>query len=106
MKTLEMKLIRLALIVPGLALQPALAEQPVIPLTREWKFELGSKDAGKSAEWFRKDLGGSILLPGTITTNKLGHPITSIRQQIWGGDFTDQPVWHPMLRYDYRGNAW
>ena len=90
----------------GLSLMPSAAQDSPISLAREWKFELDSKDAGTTAEWFRKDLGGSIQLPGTITTNKLGNPITTIRQQIWGGDFTDKPVWHPMLRYDYRGNAW
>lgn len=83
-----------------------MAEQPVISLAREWRFEMDPKDTGIREEWFSKDLGGSIRLPGTITTNKLGNPATGIRQQIWGGDFTDKPVWHPMLRYDYRGNAW
>ena len=89
-----------------LTLLTSVAAEPAIPLAREWKFELDPKDNGTSGQWFNKDLGGSIQLPGTITTNKLGNPITAIRQQIWGGDFTDKPVWHPMLRYDYRGNAW
>jgi hypothetical protein len=85
---------------------PSGAEEKPISLAREWKFELDPKDAGAGEGWFGKDLGGSIQLPGSITTNKLGNPISNIRQQIWGGDFTDKPVWHPMLRYDYRGNAW
>lgn len=85
---------------------PTAAAEPVISLAREWKFELDPKNAGVGEGWFGKDLGGSIQFPGTITTNRLGNPMTGIRQQIWGGDFTDKPVWHPMLRYDYRGNAW
>jgi hypothetical protein len=89
-----------------LSLRPLLAAEDVLELTGEWRFELDPKDAGAAEGWFRRDLGGSITLPGTITTNNLGDPISSIRQQIWGGDFTDKPVWHPMLRYDYRGNAW
>jgi len=89
-----------------LALLPLPAEDAAISLAREWKFEMDPQDSGVGAEWFRKDLGGSIQLPGSITTNQLGNPITGIRQQIWGGDFTDKPVWHPMLRHDYRGNAW
>ncbi|MBN8459351.1 MAG: discoidin domain-containing protein [Verrucomicrobia bacterium] len=95
----------LAVLVAGI-LRPAIAAEPTIPLSREWKFELDANNAGAGEGWFRRDLAGSIRLPGTITTNKLGNPITTIRQQIWGGDFTDKPVWHPMLRYDYRGNAW
>ncbi|MCU0796552.1 MAG: discoidin domain-containing protein [Akkermansiaceae bacterium] len=82
------------------------AGETSVSLAGEWKFELDRKDSGVGEGWFNKDLGGSIQLPGTITTNKLGDPITAIRQQIWGGDFTDQPLWHPMLRYDFRGNAW
>jgi hypothetical protein len=101
-----MKLFRFALVVFSLSTLSSMADEPVISLAREWKFELDPKDEGARAEWFRKDLAGSIRLPGTITGNQLGQPITRIRQQIWGGSFTDQPVWHPMLRYDYRGNAW
>lgn len=82
------------------------AEPSVIPLDGKWRFETDPNNSGVQSKWFEKDVSGSIQLPGTITTNQLGNPITSIRQQIWGGDFTDQPVWHPMLRYDYRGNAW
>ncbi len=98
--------VKLLILGTCLSLPPSMAGEQAIPLAREWKFEMDAKDAGKSEAWFRKDLNGSIQLPGSITTNKLGNPITSIRQQIWGGDFTDKPVWHPMLRHDYRGNAW
>lgn len=90
----------------GLSLSLSSAQEAVIPLAREWKFELDSNNAGTREEWFRKDLADSIQLPGTITTNKLGNPMTTIRQQMWGGAIIDKPVWHPMLRYDYRGNAW
>lgn len=106
MKTLKMKLIRLTILAACLPWLNSAAGQPAISLAREWKFELDPKDEGTGEGWFRKDFGGAIQLPGTITTNQLGNPITSIRQQIWGGDFTDKPVWHPMLRHDYRGNAW
>ena len=95
----------LAIPVSALCLPNAGAEQ-TISLAGEWKFALDVKDAGAGEGWFGKDLAGSIRLPGTITTNKLGNSIKTIRQQIWGGDFTDKPVWHPMFRYDYRGNAW
>lgn len=78
----------------------------MIALDGKWRFETDPNNSGVPSKWFERELNGSIQLPGTITTNKLGTPISGIRQQIWGGDFTDQPVWHPMLRHDYRGNAW
>lgn len=106
MKLLTMKCSLLISLAFGLSLAMTVASELAIPLAREWKFELDPQNAGVGEGWFKKELAGSIRLPGTISTNKLGNPITSIRQQIWGGDFTDKPVWHPMLRYDYRGNAW
>ena len=81
-------------------------EASSLDLAGIWKFELDRKDAGASEGWFKRDLTGSIKLPGTISTNRLGDPIKAIRQQIWGGEYSDQPVWHPMIRSDYRGNAW
>jgi F5/8 type C domain/Glycosyl hydrolases family 2, sugar binding domain/Glycosyl hydrolases family 2, TIM barrel domain/Glycosyl hydrolases family 2 len=80
--------------------------EPVISLAGEWRLELDPNDEGSGKAWFSKDLGGSIRLPGSLATNQLGTPATGIRQQIWGGEFTDKPAWHPMLRHDYRGNAW
>lgn len=105
---LKHRLLRHGLMLAALILarSPAVANEPPLPLAGEWRFELDPGNVGVGDKWFGKDLAGSIRLPGTITTNKLGNPITAIRQQIWGGDFTDQPVWHPMLRHDYRGNAW
>ena len=82
------------------------AKENVIPLASEWRFELDRKDVGVAEGWFDKELSQTIRLPGTVSTRNLGDPITVIRQQIWGGKFTDQPLWHPMIRSDYRGNAW
>ena len=62
MKTSSMKSIRLALTAFGLSLLSTVADQPVISLAREWKFELDPKDAGTGEAWFRKDLGGAIQL--------------------------------------------
>ncbi|MFO1529621.1 MAG: hypothetical protein U1F77_07790 [Kiritimatiellia bacterium] len=66
----------------------------------------GPEDAGVAEGWYDKELSKTIRLPGAISTRNLGDPITAIRQQIWGGDYTDQPLWHPMIRSDYAGNAW
>lgn len=43
-----------------------------------------------------------IRLPGTLSTAGQGEPMTRFRQQVWGGQFTDVPIWHPQLRYDTR----
>ena len=96
----------LALLAAGSALRPAIAGDDIISLAGEWRFALDRRDAGVAEAWFRKDLPGTIALPGTVSTRGLGDPITAIRQQIWGGEYTDQPLWHPMIRSDYRGNAW
>lgn len=82
------------------------AKENVIPLAGEWRFELDRKDVGIAERWFDKELSQTIRLPGTVSTSNLGDPLTGIRQQIWGGKFTDQPLWHPMIHSDYRGNAW
>lgn len=102
----SLKTSALAAIALGVSFIPASAQDTVITLAREWRFELDRKDAGLAGLWFNKDLSGAIKLPGTISTNQLGDPMTTIRQQIWGGEFTDKPVWHPMIRSDFRGNAW
>lgn len=64
------------------------------------------QDVGDAERWYDKALSGTIRLPGAVSTSNLGDPITGIRQQGKGGRFTDEPVWHPMIRSDYRGNAW
>ena len=81
-------------------------KENVIPLAGEWRFELDRKDVGVAEGWFDKELSRTIRLPGSVSTRNLGDPITGIRQQIWGGKFADQPLWHPMIRSDYRVNAW
>lgn len=82
------------------------AKENVISLAGGGRFELDRQDAGFAGRWFDKALSGTIGLPGTVSTRNLGDPTTGIRQQIWGGKFTDQPLGHPMIRSDYQGNAW
>ena len=77
-----------------------------LPLAGQWRFELDRKDAGRSDMWLKRALPGTIRLPGSMAENGLGDPIMKIRQQVWGGQWTAEPVWHPMLKTDYRGAAW
>jgi beta-galactosidase len=95
----------LLLVAAGGGVLPA-GELIPLSLAGHWRFEMDHKDTGVAEAWFNKNLSGTIQLPGTVSTRNLGDPITNTRQQIWGGKFTDQPVWHPMIRSDYRGNAW
>ena len=85
---------------------PLIVEEYTLPIDGAWRFAPDRRDAGVLEAWFLKVLPGTIALPGTVSTRGLGDPVTAIRQQIWGGEYTDQPLWHPMLRSDYRGNAW
>lgn len=90
----------------GASVMAAQVESSVISLARDWQFELDRGNVGVAESWFNKELPQTIRLPGTVATRNMGDPITGIRQQVWGGKWTDQPVWHPMIRSDYRGNAW
>ncbi len=83
---------------------PAFAQE--ISLAGKWRFEIDRKDAGMTEAWFKRELGGTITLPGSMAENGLGDPIREIRQQVWGGQWTNEPVWHPMVKTDYRGAAW
>jgi hypothetical protein len=51
-------------------------------------------------------LSGAIRLPGSMAENHQGNPIKEIRQSTWGDRWTNVPVWHPMIKMDYRGAAW
>ena len=88
------------------SLEVAHANDAPFSLAGSWRFEMDRNDAGKKEAWFNRELPGSIRLPGSMAENNLGNPITKIRQQIWGGRWTTDPVWHPMIKTDYRGAAW
>ena len=77
-----------------------------LSLAGKWRFEMDSKDVGKAEGFFKRELTGGIQLPGSMSENGIGNPITVIRQNTWGGSWTTNPVWHPMIKIDYRGAAW
>jgi hypothetical protein len=83
-----------------------LAADSVLRLAGDWQFEIDRQDAGAKESWFQRDLPGKIRLPGSMSENGLGDPMTKIRQNTWGDGWTDKPVWHPQLKIDYRGKAW
>ena len=75
-------------------------------LAGTWQFETDPQDQGKAQGWFNRPLTGTIRLPGSMAENNLGNPIKEIRQLTWGDSWTNVPVWHPMVKRDYRGAAW
>jgi hypothetical protein len=85
---------------------PSQDSPDIMPLAGEWRFAMDRQDAGDKDGWFRRDLEGRVRLPGSMAENGLGDPVTNVRQQVWGGQWTHEPVWHPMVRTDYRGAAW
>ncbi|MCX6917177.1 MAG: hypothetical protein NT167_29755 [Verrucomicrobia bacterium] len=77
----------------------------LVALGGEWRLELDRQDVGVKEKWFTRDLSQRIQLPGSMSGNGLGDPITGIVQHAWD-KVIDQPTWHPMLKHDYRGAAW
>jgi hypothetical protein len=84
----------------------AMTDAAILPLDGVWQCELDRQDAGKTGDWFNRPLTGRTQLPGSLSENGLGDPMTVVRQNTWGDKWTGKPVWHPMLRRDYRGAAW
>ena len=104
-----------------------LAGRPVraqheISLAGDWLFQIDSLDEGESASWFDHPLKGHLHLPGSLTTNGIGDPVTL--HTPWTGEFNDSsyflkpeyaqyrqpghikvPFWLQPVRY-YKGAAW
>src|SRR5882757_89815 len=104
-----------------LAGRPIKAQQE-IPLSGDWLFRIDSLDKGESASWFAHPLNGHLHLPGSLTTNGLGYPVTL--HTPWTGEINDSsyfikpeyaqyrqpghikiPFWLQPVRY-YKGAAW
>ncbi len=75
-------------------------------LEGEWMFQIDKTDSGEQEGWFNKDLDNNIVLPGCISGQRKFEHYQNIRQQVWGGEFTDTAIWHPQIKHDYRGATW
>lgn len=94
----------------------------IIDLSGQWQFKIDSTDVGVPQAWFSHELGGNIVLPGSMTTNHLGNEITT--HTPWTGDIVDSswffepqyaqyrregnikvPFWLQPEKY-YKGAAW
>lgn len=104
-----------------LAGRPVRAQQE-ISLAGNWLFQIDSLDEGESASWFDHPLNGHLHLPGSLTTNGIGNPITL--NTPWTAELNDSsyflkpeyaqyrqpghikiPFWLQPVRY-YKGAAW
>ncbi|MCW5550777.1 MAG: hypothetical protein KIS67_01290 [Verrucomicrobiae bacterium] len=62
----------------------ALAAHPTLPLAGEWRFQLDRADAGVRERWFERTLPQKIKLPGTLTAQGIGDPVTVDTKWIGG----------------------
>ena len=96
--------------------------QQEIDLSGDWLFRIDSLDKGEAEQWMDHPLNGHLHLPGSLTTNGIGNPISL--HTPWTGTFNDSsfflkpeyapyrepghikiPFWLQPVRY-YKGAAW
>lgn len=61
-----------------------LGANPTLPLAGEWRFQLDREDAGVRERWFERTLPDRIKLPGTLTAQGIGDPVTVDTKWIGG----------------------
>lgn len=69
-------------------LPPVLADDAVFSLAGPWRFELDPSDAGVAEHWFERALTGTIHLPGGLTEQGVGNPISV--DTPWVGGIVDR----------------
>jgi hypothetical protein len=69
-----------------LACRQVMAQQ-VIDLAGDWLYRIDSLDEGEAGSWFGRPLNGHLHLPGSLTTNGIGNPITL--HTPWTGEIND-----------------
>ena len=104
------------------AAQGSVAAGDTIRLSGKWKFRTDPNDIGTKQRWYKKQLEGTITLPGSMTSNHLGNEITV--NTPWTGGIEDSswfrkpeyaryreaghikvPFWLQPEKY-YKGVAW
>ena len=77
-----------ALIIATLSSVPSIAAEAALPLAGEWAYALDRDDAGIDARWFDRSLGGRLMLPGSLSGQGIGDPITA--NTPWTGGIVDK----------------
>jgi hypothetical protein len=67
---------------------PAIFPDQPISLKGRWRFQLDRADEGLSDRWFSRTLPGKIRLPGTLTAQGMGDPISV--ETPWTGSIVDR----------------
>ncbi|MDO3626210.1 sugar-binding domain-containing protein [Mucilaginibacter sp. BT774] len=75
-----------------------------IRLSGKWRFQTDPADVGVKQKWYKKQLKGTISLPGSMTSNHLGDEITV--NTPWTGGIEDSSWFHKpeYARYRKTGN--
>lgn len=66
----------LALLAAALVTASAFANEAVLSLAGDWRFEIDRADAGQDAAWFSRELKESIRLPGVLQSQGFGDEIS------------------------------
>lgn len=84
-----------------LAATGARAAETTLNLAGDWRFALDRGDAGIAESWFARPLDGRARLPGSLTEQRIGDPVTLDTK--WVGGIVDQsyftdPAYEPYRR--------
>jgi hypothetical protein len=69
-------------------------------LAGDWQFQLDRKDQGISRQWWEKDFGDQIELPGTLAIAGKGDPLK------WEPKLNQKTIAHLQPKFSYIGPAW
>jgi hypothetical protein len=69
-----------------LSLIPLTAKADGLTLAGMWSFQLDREDRGEAEQWFARDLSGVIVLPGVLTAQGYGDPVSM--QTKWTGNIS------------------
>jgi len=111
-----------ALLLSALGQLAATAQDEPLSLAGRWRFQLDRADAGLSERWFARTLPDAVMLPGGLTEQGIGDPVSVDTK--WTGGIVDKswftapefaryrkpgnvkvPFWLQPGRY-YAGAAW
>lgn len=71
-----------------------------IDLSGSWRCELDRGDVGQIERWFERDLTGTIQLPGSLQTSRIGDPVTV--ETKWTGGIFDRAYFTEKAYAPYR----
>lgn len=66
----------------------ALPAAETLNLAGRWRFALDRTDAGQAEQWFQRDLPERLTLPGGLTEQGVGDPVTT--ETVWTGGIVDR----------------